>query len=105
MPSWNLTPSRSLKVHDSAVGARLPRLGEPWDELGAARLERDERLEDLVEHAQRLAVRDERAVEHDRIRGGPEDELVAALASATAVVSPTACHEDERHRGKREDLD
>ena len=50
--------------------------------LGRAGLERDQRLEDLSDHAERLAVRDERAVEQDRVGGAGEDERPAFRTSS-----------------------
>ena len=60
-----------------AVLVRLPALSKTRHGLGAARLERDERLEDLLNDAERLAVGDERAVERDRVRSARKDERAA----------------------------
>ena len=80
VPSWNLTPSRSLNVHDLAVVRSAPSSSaRPGCGLGRPRLQGDERLEDLRDHAERLAVRDERAVEHDRVGSAGEDERAACL--------------------------
>ena len=59
----------------SSFGSQL--VGEAGLGLGRAGLQRDERLEDLRDGADGLAVRDQRAVEHDRVGGAGEDERAA----------------------------
>ena len=104
-PSWNVTPSWSVnvQVRPSSLASQL--VGEAGLELGRARLQRDERLEDLVDHAQRLAVGDERAVEHDRVGRRAEDERAARRAAlglgrravtAALVVVATAARREAR---------
>jgi hypothetical protein len=97
-----------------AVVADLPALGEAGRELCRAGLQADQRLEDLVDHAQRLAVGDERAVEDDGILRRAEDERAAACGSlasrrgagisAALIVVPTAagCDKRERQHGQQE---
>src|SRR4029078_9748931 len=56
-------------------------------------LQTDETLGDLVDHAKRLAVRDDRAVERGRLRGRTEHERVARRTGAGGG--------RQRHRGHR----
>ena len=74
-----------LERPDGAVRVRLPALGEPRHGLGRARLQEDERLEELGDGADRLTVRNERAVEHDRVGRAGEDERPARRRLATSV--------------------
>jgi hypothetical protein len=68
-------------------------------------LERDERLEDLCDDADRLAVRDERAIDDNRIRSAGKDERPARLAllgsrgrtcGFLVVVVPAAAGREQR---------
>src|SRR4051794_10587772 len=66
------------------VWARVPARGECGRDLRAAGLQGDEALEDLLDDADRLAVGDKCAVEHDRIGSAGEDERAALAAASTA---------------------
>ena len=71
-----------------AVLRRLPLRRQRGNDLRRARLQADEALEHLVDRPQRLAVRDERAVQHDRIGRGAEHERV--VRPAVRAIAPAA---------------
>src|SRR4029453_4875437 len=85
------------------VWTDLPVGGETGLQLGRPRLEVDQGLEDLRDDPDRLAVRDERAVERNRVRGAGEDERPARLPAAFArIVVAAPATGDHHHRHCKE---
>ncbi len=78
---------------DLAARARRPRDGERGPEVGRAGLERHQPVEDLRDHASRLDVGGERAVERGRLGGDPERQRLPARASPAEAAGG-----DERKR-------
>ena len=73
-----------LERPDLAGVVRRPAFGETGLRLGRAGLESDERLEDLRDRTQRLAVGDNRPVERDRVGRTCEDQRPAGLTGRFA---------------------
>ncbi len=86
-----------------ATPARLPAQRQPGPDLGRSGLEADEALEDLVDHAQRLAVGHERTVQHNRIGRRAEDESLACAPALRCVVRPAARTHDHQRNSTRAD--
>ena len=96
-----------LERPDLAGVVRRPALGETGLHLGRAGLERDERLEDLRDRTDRLAVGDDRPVERDRVGRTREDQRPAGLTGGFAgccpcppcliVIAAAPCCRDGQH--------
>ncbi len=71
---------------------------EHRSELRRARLKADERLRDLVHDAERLTVRDQRRIQHDRVCRGAEDHRRRRLAR---LVGPARCDSRDQKREHR----
>ena len=92
VPSWNLTPWRRWNVHCVL-------------ELRSARLEADEGLEELCDYSNRLAVRDERAVERNGVGCAGKDKRAAGLTPVAAgrfFVVAAAAAKGQGERGKEQ---
>ena len=77
--------------------ALLPAGREHRSELRRARPETDERLRDLVDDAERLAVGDERRIQHDRVCRGAEHERRRRLARAVGRARRDGCDQKREH--------
>jgi hypothetical protein len=81
----------------------LVALSEDGLDLRRAGLETDQGLEDLRDHADRLAVGDECAVDHNRVGCARKDEG-PSFSGSLVVVAPAACRdESERQRGEQQE--
>jgi hypothetical protein len=77
VPSWNLTPSRSVQVHSvlsSLAVHSVARAGIGVVEPGSYGLVLVERLQALAGHAERFAVGDDGGVQLDRVSATAKDE-------------------------------